>query len=64
MKLTYYKFIPTDLAFWKHREKQILEFYEQIDQRIGDFLVVTHSPCVDLYREIKEKAMAGKTRFY
>jgi hypothetical protein len=64
IKLIYFQFIPIDIVFWKNQEKQISLFYEQIDQRIGDFLIVTNSPYVDLYREIKERAMTGKMQFY
>jgi hypothetical protein len=49
-----------DFSFWKNREKQILQFYNQIDQQIGEFLSITRSPCVDLYRQMIETTMSGK----
>lgn len=49
------------LDFWKIREKQLLEFYEQINQKqIGDFLIVTKSPALDVYRKIIATAVTGK----
>jgi len=53
------------LDFWKIREKQLLEFYEQINQKpIGDFLTVTKSPALDIYRKIIETAVTGKQMCY
>lgn len=62
-KIIYFKFLPTDLAFWQRQEKLILKYYEQIDQRIGDYLTVTKSPCIDLYKQTKLTAMLGKMNF-
>lgn len=49
----------TDLDFWKNRERQFLEFYEQLDEKIGLFLAATRSPCVGIYRQISETAEKG-----
>lgn len=55
-----YNYIDTDISFWKNREKQFQEFYEQIDQQIGDYLFLTKSACMDIYRQTIETATAGK----
>lgn len=59
LKKSCVKCLTIDFSFWKNREKQILEFYDQIDQRIGDFLTITKSPCVNIYREMIESTVAG-----
>ncbi|VVC32244.1 Hypothetical protein CINCED_3A002285 [Cinara cedri] len=52
---------PTEyLTFWKNREKQFQEFYEQIDQQVGDYLHLTKSPCMDVYRQTVEIAITVK----
>jgi len=56
--LTHYKYI--DLDFWKNREQQFIHFHEQIDEKIGDFLTVTKSPCMDIYKQIIETTVTGK----
>lgn len=49
------------LDFWKIREKQLLEFYEQVHQKsIDDFLSKTKSPCRGIYRQIIDIVVAGK----
>lgn len=49
------------LDFWKNREKQLLEFYEQVHQKpIDDFLTKTKSPCKRIYRQIIKIVVAGK----
>lgn len=50
------------LDFWKNREKQFVVFYEQInDKQIGEYLIITKSPCMNIYREIIEIAVTGKS---
>lgn len=60
--LTYFWLI--DLVFWKNKEKQLLEFYEHIDQQMGHFLFLTKSPCMDMYRRIIEIGITGKKNHY
>lgn len=57
--LTYFKY--TDLEFWKNREKQLVHFYMQIDQNIGKYLTITKSPCMDIFRQIIETTVTGKS---
>lgn len=53
--------VCTVLDFWKNREKQLLEFYEQLDRyAIGEYLKATESPCMETFREIMETAMTGR----
>lgn len=49
----------SDLDFWRNRERQFLEFYEQLDENIGLFLAATRSPCLGIYRQISETAEKG-----
>lgn len=49
----------SDLDFWRNRERQFLEFYEQLDEKIGLFLAATRSPCLDIYKQISEIAEKG-----
>jgi len=53
----------TDLAFWKNREQQFINFQEQIDQQIGNFLTITKSPSIDIYKQIIETTVTGKSIF-
>lgn len=52
-------FLGLDLAYWKNREKQFLEFYEQVDQQMGKYLFITKSPNIDMYRQIIESGVIG-----
>lgn len=54
------KFPRVDLEFWTNREKQFLEFYEQLDENIISLLTVTRSPCLGIYRQILETAEKGE----
>lgn len=60
MSTLYYIRVFTDLAFWRSREKQFVEFYEQIDLKVGDFLIITKSPCMEIYRQIIDTTVTGK----
>lgn len=56
--------LALDLTYWKNREKQFLEFYEQMDQQIGNYLFITKSPNMDMYRQIIESGVTGYKSLY
>jgi len=48
------------LDFWKTREKQFLEFYEQINKKeICYYLSLTKSPVLDVYRKLIKTTVSG-----
>lgn len=51
------------LDFWKAREKQFLEFYEQINKKeIYYYLSHTKNPVLDVYRKIINTTVSGKKK--
>lgn len=57
-------FYITVFAFWKTREKQMIDFIQQIDPQIGKFLSITKSSSFDVYKQLIDIGINGKYYYY